>query len=84
MIKVVQIRLVADSQADAERAIAALREAVGAARVALSSPREGRKGGWLAYGTLQIAAEDQAEPPAAIGPTERLAATGKTRKLRTR
>jgi hypothetical protein len=57
MVKVVQLRLVAETEADAQAAIAALRDAVGSARVALSSPHEGRKGGWLCYGTLQIEAE---------------------------
>jgi hypothetical protein len=45
VIKVVQIRLVAETHADALTAIAALRDAVGSSRVALSSPYEGRKGG---------------------------------------
>lgn len=75
MIKVVQIRLVGETQADAEHAIAALREAIGSARVALSSPHHGRKGGWLAYGTLQIEDVDAPQAPAA--------ATGTTIPLRT-
>jgi hypothetical protein len=78
MVKVVQLRLIAETQADAQAAIAALRDAIGSARVALSSPAQGRKGGWLAYGTLQI----EAEVPAATGSTERLAATGKTTRLK--
>jgi len=72
VIRVIQIRLVAETQADAQSAIAALRDAIGSSRVALSSPSLGRKGGWLAYGTLQV--EDE--------PAERLAATGKTTRLR--
>lgn len=74
MIATVQIRLVADNEADALSAIAALRDSVGTARVALSSPHEGRRGQWLSYGTLQV------EPltVTASGPTQRLAATGKT------
>jgi hypothetical protein len=85
VIKVVQLRLVAETQADALTAIAALRDAVGSSRVALSSPQEGRRGGWLAYGTLQV--EDSVPPsvrtPAAVtGPTRRLAATGKTTRLK--
>jgi hypothetical protein len=79
VIKVVQVRLVAETQADALAAIESLRESVGSARVALSSPHEGRKGGWLAYGTLQV----EIEPPAATGPADRLAATGKTTRRRT-
>jgi hypothetical protein len=75
-IKTVQIRLVADSEADVAAAIAALRDAIGTARVALSSPRAGRKGGYLAYGTLQI---EDAAPPTASAPH---AATGKTTRLR--
>jgi hypothetical protein len=71
MIKVVQIRLVAETQADAQTAIATLRETVGSSRVALSSPSQGRKGGWLAYGTLQV---DTSPPPSSpvTGPTTRL------------
>jgi hypothetical protein len=70
MIKVVQLRLVAETQADALAAIGALRSSIGSARVALSSPYEGRKGGWLSYGTLQV---EDAVP---------IAATGKTTKLK--
>jgi hypothetical protein len=81
VIKVVQIRLIAETQADALTAIAALRDAIGSSRVALSNPHEGRKGGWLAYGTLQV--EDCVPPTiAATGPTRRLAATGKTTRLK--
>jgi hypothetical protein len=80
VIKVIQLRLVAETQADALTAIAALRDAIGSSRVALSSPHEGRKGGWLSYGTLQV--EDTAPTPAPPDPTRRIAVTGKTRKLR--
>lgn len=68
-IKVVQLRLVAETEADARAAIEALRSSIGSARVALSSPHEGRKGGYLAYGTLQI---EDAAPVAVTGPTTRL------------
>lgn len=71
VIKVVQIRLIAENETDALTAIAALRESVGSARVALSSPSQGRKGGWLAYGTLQVEALDMA-PAVATGKTIRL------------
>jgi hypothetical protein len=76
VIKVVQLRLVAETQADALTAIAALRDAIGSSRVALSSPHEGRKGGWLSYGTLQV--EDAARMAAVTGPTRRIAVTEKT------
>jgi hypothetical protein len=69
MIKVIQLRLVAENEADALAAIEALRQSVGTARVALSSPYEGRKGDWLSYGTLQV---EDAAPIAATGPTTRL------------
>ena len=93
MIATVQIRLVASSEAEARAAIEALRNAVGAARIALRSPRAGRRDGqWLAYGTFQFdpgeagTGSDEpptmVAPPAMTGPTTRLAATGKTRKLR--
>src|SRR5262245_30865488 len=86
MIATVQIRLLADSETEARAAIEALRSAVGAARIALSSPSEGRRGGWLAYGTFQFDADEppatHAPAPASTGPTTRLAASGKTRKLR--
>jgi hypothetical protein len=85
-IATVQIRLLADSEAEARAAIEALRSAVGAARIALSSPREGRKGSqWLTYGTFQCETDEPptiSAPPPATGPTTRLATTGKTRKLR--
>jgi hypothetical protein len=61
MIKVIQLRLVAETQADAIAAITALRDAIGSSRVALSSPHEGRKGGWLSYGTLQVEAPTAGE-----------------------
>jgi hypothetical protein len=80
MIRVVQLRLVAETEADARTAIGALRDAIGSARVALSSPSQGRKGGRLAYGTLQV----EAEAPPTTGSTERLAVTGKTTQLRKR
>jgi hypothetical protein len=69
MIKVVQIRLIAESGLDCVNAIADLRHGLGTARVALSAPHQGRKGGWLAYGTLQV--EDSSDL-AATGPTTRL------------
>lgn len=69
MLKVVQLRLVAETEADALSAIAALRESVGSARIALSGPQEGRRGQWLAYGTLQVEAEVGA---AVTGQTTRL------------
>jgi hypothetical protein len=91
-ITTVQIRLIADSEAEARAAIEALRNAVGAARIAIHSPRTGKRDDqWLAYGTFQF---DPDEPTtitvpamsisatATTGPTTRLAATGKTQKLR--
>jgi len=69
VIKVVQLRIIAESEADAHAAIEALRSSIGSARVALSSPHAGRKGGYLAYGTLQI---EEAAPAPATGPTTRL------------
>lgn len=87
MIKTVQIRIIAPDQRTAELAIAALQNSVGSARVALTTPRRGRKGSeYLTYGTLQVDDETtitiEAPAPAATGPTTRLAATGRTRKLR--
>lgn len=71
-VSTVQIRIIADSEAEAEAAIAALRDGLGSSRVAITSPRQGRKGSeWLAYGTLQIETPD-AEPSAYTGKTRRL------------
>lgn len=94
-ITTVQIRLIADSEADARNAIDDLRNYVGSARIAINSPRPGRpvdgRSQWLAYGTFQF---DTGEPPTVVapvpplaappatGPTTKLATTGKTRKLR--
>jgi hypothetical protein len=72
MVKVVQICLIAETQADALAAVEMFLDQVGSARIAPSSPREGRKGQWLAYGTLQIAAEN------ARYAAERAAVTGAT------
>jgi hypothetical protein len=75
VIKVVQIRLVAETEADALAAIEMLVDGVGSVRLALSTPHEGRKGGWLSYGTLQVDSENAryaAERAAATGPTTRL------------
>jgi hypothetical protein len=84
VITTVQIRLIADSEAEARAAITELRNFVGSARIALSSPQEGRKGGWLTYGTFQFDVDElpTVVAPASTGPTTRIAATGKTRKLR--
>lgn len=85
MIKTVQIRIIAPDEATAKLAIAALREHVGSARIALAAPHRGRKGSeYLTYGTLQVDDDTTLtiEAPAATGPTTRIAATGKTRKLR--
>lgn len=86
MISTVQIRLIAGSEAEARAAIEALRSAVGAARIAFQAPRLGhRDDQWLAYGTFQFDADEPPTitvPPAATGPTTRLAETSKTRKLR--
>jgi len=84
MFKTAQIRIIADTQEEAQQAIAALRDAIGTARVAINSPRQGRdkagggKPPWLAYGTFQfeIAAPAPrqgpvAQPKAATGPTRR-------------
>ena len=86
MITVVSLRLIASSEAEAQAAIAELRNYVGSARIALSSPQKGRKSDqWLAYGMFQF---ERVEPPTIVapapttGPTTRIAATGKTRKLR--
>lgn len=74
MLKVVQLRLIAETEADAENAIAALRESVGSARITLSGPQAGRRGGWLVYGTLQVEGEGTHAPSApATGKTMRLA-----------
>lgn len=69
MIRVIQLRLVAETEIDCVNAIEALRSSIGSARVALSSPHEGRKGDWLSYGVLQV---EDAAPAAATGPTTRL------------
>lgn len=76
MIKVIQLRLTAESQADALAAIEMLVDGVGSARIALSAPREGRKGQWLSYGSLQVQGAENGryaqERAAATGPTTRL------------
>ena len=97
MIKTAQIRIIADTQEEAQQAIAALKDAIGMARVAINSPRQGRdkagdgKPPWLAYGTFQFEAaaptpqRPVAQPKAATGTTRRpatpKAATGATRRL---
>ena len=73
MLKIIQLRLVAETDADALAAIVALRDAVGSARVALSTPIHGRKGSWLAYGTLPI---EDAAPAAATDRTMQLCKRG--------
>jgi hypothetical protein len=79
MITTVSIRLIAESEAEARAAITELRGSVGSARIALSSPRKGRKGvEWLAYGTFQFERE---EPPTVVAPA---VATGPTIRLRKR
>lgn len=87
MITTVQIRIIAPDERTAKLAIAALQTSVGSARIALTAPRRGRKGDeYLTYGTFQIDDDTtltvEAPAPAATGPTQQLAATGKTRKLR--
>ncbi|MCA0352025.1 MAG: hypothetical protein LCH85_08505 [Chloroflexi bacterium] len=45
---IVQIRIIADSQEDAQTAVTQLQQS----GVAIQSARQGRKGQWLAYGTI--------------------------------
>ncbi len=73
MIKVIQLRLVAETQGDALAAIEMLIFGVGSARIAISPPREGRKGQWLSYGTVQVdeLASQYASGRAVTGPTTR-------------
>src|SRR5262249_15938496 len=55
-------------------AIEMLIDGVGSARIAVSSPHEGRRGQWLAYGTVSVdeLASRFAAEKAATGPTTRL------------
>jgi hypothetical protein len=86
VIKTVQIRIIAPDERTAQLAIAALQNSVGSARIALATPRQGRRGDeYLTYGTFQIDDETTVTieaPAAATGPTTRLAATGPTKRLR--
>jgi hypothetical protein len=86
VIKTVQIRIIAPDARTAELAIAALQNSVGSARVALTTPRKGRKGDeYLTYGTLQVDTQTTVTievPAPATGATERLAATGPEKRLR--
>jgi hypothetical protein len=74
MIRVIQLRLVAETEADALAAIEMLVDGVGSARIAISAPREGRKGQWLSYGSVQVdeLASQYATGRAVTGPTTRL------------
>jgi hypothetical protein len=74
MLKVIQIRLTAETEADCLAAAEMLVDGVGSVRIAISAPREGRKGQWLAYGTLQVDERTArfAAEKAATGPTTRL------------
>ena len=91
MIKTVQIRIIAPDSRTAQLAIAALQNSVGSARVALTTPRQGRKGDeWLTYGTFQVddqttlSIEGSARKPRAVTvpTTKQKPATGKTTKLK--
>jgi len=95
-IHTVQVRIVAESEAVARSAIQALRNGLGSTRVAMPPPSPGRRGQYLAYGTLQFdddadtlvqhpAASPAGPPPspAATGPMERLPVTGPTERLPT-
>jgi hypothetical protein len=68
MSNITNIRITAETREQAEQVIAYLHRISGGA-VALTTPHKGRKGGYLAYGTVQVRDEGYlpVQQPAARG-----------------